>query len=95
MQVNIHAAKTNLSRLIERAEAGEEVIIAKAGKPAVKLAPVRKSGKRIFGSAAGRIVFHKGWDAPMKQRELEEFLGLGGHPKPANEGHVKTGQRKS
>ena len=40
MIVNIHAAKTNLSKLIERAEAGEEVVIARNGKPAVKLTPV-------------------------------------------------------
>jgi prevent-host-death family protein len=40
MIVNIHAAKTNLSKLIERAEAGEEVILARNGKPAVKLTPV-------------------------------------------------------
>lgn len=75
MRVNIHDAKTNLSRLIERARLGEEVVIAKAGKPVVKLVPVRKAGKRLFGSAAGQIVFHKGWDAPMSDRELEEFLG--------------------
>jgi prevent-host-death family protein len=41
MIVNIHAAKTNLSKLIARAEAGEEVIIARAGKPSVRLAPLR------------------------------------------------------
>jgi prevent-host-death family protein len=40
MIVNIHAAKTNLSKLIAQAEAGEEVIIARAGKPSVRLAPV-------------------------------------------------------
>ncbi len=40
MIVNIHAAKTNLSKLIAHAEAGEEVIIARAGKPSVRLAPV-------------------------------------------------------
>jgi prevent-host-death family protein len=43
MIVNIHAAKTNLSKLIERAEAGEEVVIARNGKPAVRLAPVEES----------------------------------------------------
>ncbi len=41
MIVNTHAAKTNLSKLIARAEAGEEVIIAKAGHPVVRLTPVR------------------------------------------------------
>jgi prevent-host-death family protein len=40
MIVNVHAAKTTLSKLIERAEKGEEVIIARAGKPAVRLTPI-------------------------------------------------------
>jgi len=40
MIVNIHAAKTNLSKLIARAEAGEEVIISRAGKPSMRLAPL-------------------------------------------------------
>ena len=74
MRVNVHEAKTNLSRLIERARLGEEVVIAKAGKPVVKLVPVRKAGRRVFGSAAGEIVFHRGWDAPLSGKELEEFL---------------------
>lgn len=75
MKVNVHAAKTNLSRLIERAQAGEDIVIAKAGKPVVKLVPVRKARRRVFGSAAGKIVFHKGWEAPMTARELQELLG--------------------
>jgi len=55
MEVNIHHAKTNLSRLILQAEAGEEVIIARAGKPAVKLVPVKaKATKRFkFGALKG------------------------------------------
>jgi len=50
MQVNIHSAKTNLSKLIERARSGEEIIIAKAGKPVAKLAPIRDARRRILGS---------------------------------------------
>jgi prevent-host-death family protein len=52
MEVNIHQAKTNLSRLIVRAEAGEEVIIARDGKPAVRLVPVRKRARRLFKPGA-------------------------------------------
>jgi prevent-host-death family protein len=74
VQVNIHNAKTNLSRLIERAQSGEDIIIARSGKPVVKLVPIRKGRKRVFGSAAGQIKFCKGWDAPMTERELQEFL---------------------
>jgi prevent-host-death family protein len=76
MRVNIHEAKTNLSKLIERARMGEEVVIAKAGKPVVKLTVVEGTRKRVFGSAKGKIKFHKGWDAPLSQKELEEFLEL-------------------
>ena len=57
MEVNIHHAKTNLSRLILQAEAGEEVIIARAGKPAVKLVPVLAGIPRKFkaGALKGRL----------------------------------------
>jgi prevent-host-death family protein len=75
VHVNIHAAKTSLSQLIEKAQAGEEIIIAKSGKPVAKLVPIRTSSKRVFGSAAGTIVFHKGWDAPMSVKEMKDFLG--------------------
>jgi prevent-host-death family protein len=75
VQVNIHTAKTNLSRLIEKAQSGKEVIIAKSGKPVAMLTPIRRTRKRVFGAASGRIVFHKGWDSPMGEKELKEFLG--------------------
>jgi prevent-host-death family protein len=63
MEVNVHHAKTNLSKLIAAVESGEEVIIARAGKPAVKLVmvtpPVRKSRKFLRGSGIGKV-----WMAP-------------------------------
>ena len=46
MEVNIHEAKTHLSRLLERVAMGEEVIIAKAGTPIAKLVPVKKTPKK-------------------------------------------------
>ena len=75
MEVNIHEAKTKLSKLIERAVRGEEVIIAKAGRPVVRLVKINPKAKRIFGSAAGTIKFVEGWEKPMTDEELEEFLG--------------------
>jgi prevent-host-death family protein len=72
MEVNMHEAKTHLSRLIERALAGEEVIVAKAGKPLVRLTPIVKK-KPIFGSARGTFVLPEGWDAPMTDEELAEW----------------------
>lgn len=61
--VNVHAAKTNLSRLLERAEAGEEIVIGRAGKPVAKLVPyVRERPKLVFGAMKGEIVVHGDFD---------------------------------
>lgn len=75
MEVNLYAAKTQLSKLVERAMLGEEVVIAKAGKPMVKLVRVEAPTKRVLGSAAGTIVYQEGWDAPMGDDEIDELLG--------------------
>lgn len=52
-QVNIHTAKTTLSDLILRAEAGEEVVIARRGEPVVRLTPIKRVGLRAFGAYPG------------------------------------------
>ena len=54
-KANVHEAKTNLSKLIEQALNGEEVVIAKAGKPLVRLVPVRQEKENCFGMDAGKI----------------------------------------
>jgi prevent-host-death family protein len=77
-QVNMHDAKTHLSKLVERVEGGEEIVISRAGKPAAKLVPVarKKPGKRKLGGWEG-----KGWmvsEEEMKKvdKEIaEEFYG--------------------
>jgi len=74
-EVNIHEAKTHLSRLLERVQQGEEVIIAKAGKPIAKLVKIEPKSKRVLGSGVGTIKFKPGWDAPLTDEEMEEFLG--------------------
>jgi prevent-host-death family protein len=53
--VNIHEAKTHLSRLVDRAHAGEEIILAKSGKPYAKLVPFDELGGRRPGLAQGRL----------------------------------------
>ena len=53
--VNIHAAKTHLSRLVEAAAAGEEIIIAKAGKPLARLCPLSSPRRRQLGALEGKI----------------------------------------
>ncbi|MCX6612268.1 MAG: type II toxin-antitoxin system prevent-host-death family antitoxin [Acidobacteria bacterium] len=70
MEVNLYEAKTKLSQLVERTMLGEEIIIAKAGKPMVKLVRVEVTPKRVLGSAAGAIEYGLGWDAPMSDDEL-------------------------
>jgi prevent-host-death family protein len=74
MEVNIHEAKSQLSRLIEKALSGEEVVIAKAGNPLVRLVRI-DHGKPILGAASGRFELPEGWDAPLKDEEVEELFG--------------------
>lgn len=77
-QVNMHEAKTHLSKLVERVEGGKEIVINRAGKPAAKLVPVPQQlpGKRKLGGWEGQ-----GWmvsEGEMKkvdQEIAEEFLG--------------------
>ncbi|MBK6846038.1 MAG: type II toxin-antitoxin system Phd/YefM family antitoxin [Proteobacteria bacterium] len=66
MQVKLHEAKTHLSRLIQRALDGEEVIIAKGDKPLVRLVVLESAlRKRTLGSAAGQIRIADDFDAPL------------------------------
>ena len=77
--VNIHEAKTQLSRLIERVRAGEEIVIAKGGKPVARLAPLEQRAKpRELGSMKGRIWIAKDFDAPLPDELLDLFEGKGG-----------------
>ncbi len=74
MEFDVHEAKTKLSRLIEKALAGEEVIIIKAGHPAVRLMPIAdRKRKKVLGSAAGLVKFKKGWDAPLTDQEIDRL----------------------
>lgn len=75
--VNIHAAKTHLSRLVEEAAAGEEIIIAKAGTPLAKLGPLVSAGrkKRRLGLLARRLTIPADFDAPLPDPVLDAFEG--------------------
>ncbi len=75
MEVNLYEAKAKLSQLVERAMVGEEIIIAKAGKPMVKLVRLDVAPKRVLGSAVGTIEYRDGWDDSMSDEELDAFLG--------------------
>lgn len=78
MEVNVHHAKTHLSKLIQQAENGEEVIIARNGKPAVKLVmvtpPVRKSRKHMFGSGIGKIWMADDAFSPETDLEIQKLF---------------------
>ena len=70
MQVNMHEAKTHLSRLVERAAAGEEIVIAKAGKPVAKLVPVSGEPERRLGGWEGKIWYADDWDSDEVNEEI-------------------------
>ena len=72
--VNIHAAKTQLSVLVQEAAAGEEIIIAKAGKPVARLTALPKNDFRsAFGMLKGKIRISGDFDAPLPQEVLRDF----------------------
>jgi prevent-host-death family protein len=72
--VNVHEAKTHLSKLLARVAAGEEIIIAKAGQPIARLSPVKQvSGKRKLGNAAGKAWMAEDFDAPLPE-DLQELF---------------------
>lgn len=74
--VNVHEAKTQLSRLIKAVEAGEEVVIQRDGKAVVKLVLVDAApAARAPGDWAGRIALAPGFDAPLPDDELAAFYG--------------------
>ena len=74
VQVNIYEAKTKFSKLISQAIAGEEIIIAKSGKPVAKLVPFDKPPKdRKPGSAKDKIIIADNFDAPLPEDILKEF----------------------
>ncbi len=75
--VNIHEAKTNLSRLVERAEQGEEIVIARAGKPVAKLVPFdgRQLRPREPGSMRGQFEVPDDFNDPLPDDFLDLFEG--------------------
>lgn len=74
IQVNVHDAKTQLSALLDRVLAGEEVVIAKAGRPVARLVPLAPgaAGSRVPGNRAGQLRMSDDFDEPLDA----EFLGV-------------------
>ncbi len=72
--VNIHDAKTHFSKLIERVLLGEEIVIARAGRPVAKLVPITPdTGDRRPGSAKGTFVVPPDFDAPLPDDVIAEW----------------------
>ncbi len=78
-QFNIHDAKTNLSRIIERVERGEEIIISRAGHPVAKVIPLTRKVDRVGrGSLRGTLVIAEDWDSDeVNEAIAQDFGGTG------------------
>ncbi len=76
-QFNIHDAKTNLSRIIERVEHGEEIIISRAGRPVARVIPlagrVKRSGR---GSLRGQLILAPDWDSDAVNESIAAGFGM-------------------
>ncbi len=72
---SLYQAKTNLSRLVERAAGGEEFAITKNGVPMARIVPMPKRSKLRFGDLKGRIRFGRDFDKPLPREVIEEFEG--------------------
>jgi prevent-host-death family protein len=74
-EVNVHEAKTHLSRLLKRVAAGEEIVIARAGRPIAKLVPVTSVHTPVFGIDRGRFEVPEDFDAPLPDDVAALFEG--------------------
>ena len=75
MIIDIQDAEAHLSRLVHRALSGEEIIVARAGEPMVRLTPIRpRSEPRILGSWTGKVQVADHFDAPLPDTLLDAFI---------------------
>ena len=71
--VNVHEAKTHLSKLLRRAQSGEEIVIARGGKPIARLLPMETTGVRALGRDRGRFTIPDDFNDPLEPGLLAEF----------------------
>lgn len=77
LQYNIHEAKTNLSRILERVERGEVITISRAGKPVAKVVPLeRKAHRQGRGSLRGQIALADDWDSAEVNAQIAGDFGV-------------------
>ena len=72
-EVNVHEAKTHLSRLLQRVAAGEEIVIARNGRPVARLVPIAPAAQRLFGTDRGLFEVPDDFDAPLPEEVLRDF----------------------
>jgi prevent-host-death family protein len=74
--INVYEAKTQLSRLLDRAEAGEEIVITRHGRPVARLGPIQpRPDPRKLGVLRGRLRMSRDFDAPLPEEILRTFEG--------------------
>lgn len=73
--VGVHEAKTQLSRLLQRVRAGEEIVITSRGAVVARLVPPAAASRREFGWDADRLVVPDVFDAPLSEQLLRDFEG--------------------
>lgn len=71
----MHEAKTTLSQLVEQAEQGEEILLARAGEPVARIVALRSSARRVLGQWKGRVRMADDFDAPLPASEQAGWNG--------------------
>lgn len=73
MNVSVHEAKTQLSKLLDLLEEGEDIVILRHGRPVAQLVRAQASAKPQFGAMRGEISWKKGWEKALTPKESEAF----------------------
>jgi prevent-host-death family protein len=73
MNVSVHGAKTQLSKLLDLVEDGEQVVIERHGRPVAQLVPVRRRRPSTLGAMRGQFSMVDGWERPLSDEETEAF----------------------
>jgi prevent-host-death family protein len=73
MNVSVHGAKTQLSKLLDLVEDGEQVVIERHGRPVAQLVPVRRRRPSTLGAMRGQFNMVDGWERPLSDEETEAF----------------------
>lgn len=73
MNVSVHAAKTQLSKLLDLVEDGEQVVIERHGRPVAHLVPVRRRRVSVLGAMRGEFTMTEGWERAFTDEEAEAF----------------------